>query len=131
MFDIVYSQRSERRIVIYKQAGHDNKSLKRARKHNDRTCTQQMIGVQVLEASQNYTTQSINERIPASVLAENTISQIKKEGTKVQQNEHVQKSTKHAEAVRKKRLSREKWEETTLDHHLERARNSQMDYDKV
>ena len=71
------------------------------------------------------------ERIPISVIAANVISKIKKEGTKVQQKEHVEKSMKRAADVRKKQLSSEKWEEITIDQHLERACNSPMDYNTV
>ena len=131
MFDKVYRQRREQRNKVYERVKHDNKKLKCAPKHNDRKYTVQMIGEQAIEASQQYTTNGISKRILSSVLVGNTILQIKKEGTKVQQNMHVEKSTKHAECVRKKRLSSDKWEEITLDQHLERVRNSQMDYDKV
>ena len=82
-------------------------------------------------AHSQYSTQAMIERIPISVIAANVISKIKKEGTKVQQKEHVEKSMKRAADVRKKQLSSEKWEEITIDQHLERARNSPMDYDAV
>ena len=91
-----------------------------------------MLGEQVKEdTNSQYTSQAIAERIPASVIAANILSKIKKEGTKVQQNEHIEKSMKHAAGIWKKQLSSEKWQEITLDQHLEMARNSPMDYDKV
>ena len=62
---------------------------------------------------------------------EDTISEINKKGTKTQKNEHVEMSAQHAEAVWKKRLSSDKWEETSLDQDVENACNCGMDYDKV
>ena len=62
---------------------------------------------------------------------EDTISEINKKGTKTQQNEHVEMSAQHAEAVGKKKLSSDKWEETRSYQHVENAFNCEMDYDKV
>ena len=78
-----------------------------------------MIVGQVLKSSSQYTSQSINKKIPVTVLAANTVSNIVKTGTKVQHNEHVKRAAKYAADIRKKRLSSEKREEIMLDQHID------------
>ena len=108
LLDREYNNRCERRQAVYENVNDDNKNLKRAPKYNDRKYTQQMIGVQLAKNAAWYTVQALMERMPASILEDNTISEINKKGTKPQQNEHVEMAAQHAEAVRKKRLLSDK-----------------------
>lgn len=56
----------------------DNKKLKRAPKHNDRKYTQHIIGVKLAKNVAHYTAQALIERMSASILEDNTISDVTK-----------------------------------------------------
>ena len=126
-----YENRKARRDAVYEQSGHNGHKVKRAPKHNDRKLTLVMAGEQALKSSVMYKPKALTERIPASILAENSISAINKKGTTIQQKEHEEQLVEHAESQRKKKLRSEKYDEIPLETYIENARKRTMDYDKV
>mmetsp|Transcript_18475 Transcript_18475/g.44486 ORF Transcript_18475/g.44486 Transcript_18475/m.44486 type:complete len:93 (-) Transcript_18475:456-734(-) len=72
-----YENRKARRDAVYEQSGHNGHKVKRAPKHNDRKLTLVMAGEQALKSSVMYKPKALTERIPASILAENSWITIK------------------------------------------------------
>ena len=84
-----YQQKEAKRFDLRQCRRWWDEAHERALKHNDRIHTQVMIRLQLEENAAKYKAQALKERIPESLLAQNTSTAINKKGTTMQQEEAI------------------------------------------
>jgi hypothetical protein len=102
------------------------KKRKSAVKHNDGKTTQHMSGVQLLEASLQYTSSNIAKRVPEEVQKEHSISNIVKQGTNVGKKTLDEKKIAHADETASKKRQSTTWSQTPLEEEMEEAQTLEI-----